>query len=72
MERENADKTFFQGKKNNGKRFSSNPINIPKKTNEQKIIQELGENVNIYNPKKFSSNSWNNRLEKRFNNYYLA
>ena len=72
MEREYADKTFFQGKKNNGERFSSNPINIPKKTNKQKLIQELGENINIYNPKKFSSNSWNNRLEKRFNNYYLA
>jgi|SaaInlStandDraft_2_1057019.scaffolds.fasta_scaffold116733_2 hypothetical protein len=72
MERKNADKTFLKGNKNNGKNISSNPINIPQKTKQQNLIQELGENVNIYNPKKFSSNSWNNRLEKRFNDYYLA
>ena len=49
-------------------RITSVPIVIPKK----KVIQELDENLNIYNPSKNTSNSWNNRLEKRYNIYYLA
>lgn len=72
MERKNAKNTPFSHV-NGYKKNSSEPINIPqKRSNDMKISQEMDENVNIYNPKKFSSNSWNNRLEKRFNEYYLA
>ena len=59
------EKSIFRYKKI---RITSDPIVIPKK----KVIQELDENLNIYNPSKNTSNSWNNRLEKRYNIYYLA